>query len=90
MKYIILDVPFGDTVRRTPILFPNYLTHAIVSESLQAHPTLRDAKVYSAGEFSSVDLRDVDLHGRSTSLGVESLAGDSDLLPMLDYTHGII
>lgn len=89
MKYIMLNIPFGGSVRRTPILFPDYLTHAMVAEALIAQPHLSSATVHSAGEFSSMDLGDVELGGKSTSLGVESDPNDSKFLPLMDYHHGI-
>ncbi len=90
MKYIMFDIPFGTMVRRTPIMFPNYLVHSIVAEALQAHPLFKGAIVHSAGEFSSVDLGDVQFTGGSTSLKVESDPADDAGLAMTDYHHGLL
>ena len=90
MKYIMMDVPFGTEMRRAPIMFPDFLTHSVVAEAIKAHPLMPGAVVVSAGEFASMDLMDVEFSGQSVSLGLKSLPGDDLILPMLDYTHGIL
>lgn len=90
MKYIMLEVPMGTLVERMPIMFPNNLVHSIVAEALLAHPTLKHAKVVSAGEFSSLDLVGVSFHGKSTSLKLIAREDDDAFLPSLDYGGGII
>jgi hypothetical protein len=90
MKYIMFTQTIGEgTVRQVPILFPNSLTHSLVAEALLQSPELVGAAVTSAGEFSSMSLSDVELHGKSDSLKLESLSTDSAVLPMNDYLHGM-
>lgn len=90
MKYIVLAVRSNNLVREMPIVFPNALSHCDVAEALSmCCPELKDAKIVSAGELSSMSFEG-GCHGNSSTTGAKSREEEDDRLLMThDYMHGI-
>jgi hypothetical protein len=85
VKYVILAKADGSLLRKVPILFPNALVHADVTEAvLKTLPP--GYTVFSAGEVA-IDV--VSCGGKSDTLKVESTQVDQRSIAMLDYMHGL-
>ncbi len=95
MKYIMFKQVIGTgddpTVRHIPVLFPNQMTHALMRDACLTSPEFENAVIVSAGEFSSLNLRDIECHGSSSTLGVDSRGKeDTDIIKNYDYFHGLV
>lgn len=98
MKYIVITctrkrTASEDSVIQYPFIFPNNLVHDHVAKALTLlisllHPTYR-ASVTSAGEVSSMSIEGPFV-GESTSIGVRSDKGDTQLVRMCDYGSNIV
>lgn len=97
MKYIILELDHGNgLVREIPVIFGEALVHAVVSESIINGTMREDSNIermrpVAAGFLSCIELGNVNCHGKSESLKLESRGQeDVDLMKLHDYTHGLI
>lgn len=93
MKYIMLEFTDKKTglVREYPFIFPEDFVHVEVATVIACLKTDNQEVVpVSAGFLASMDLLDVDFHGESESIGVESRPEDGQAISMIDYTHGIV
>lgn len=93
MKYIVLQVSIGDSIREIPFVFPNILIHNEVSKYMENY--LFDthgwiSKPISAGECSFYD-SEPRCGGHSETLNLHSRGyTDSVLIKQNDYGAGII
>ena len=91
MKYIMLACTKADMVKKVPIIFPDFLTHVEVSNSMCASPEIKQFDsviVSSAGFVSSLDL-DVTCTGGSETLKLSANPEDAEIIKMYDYMHGL-
>lgn len=100
MKYVVLEITHGvapnQIVREVPVMFGESLVHADVAKGIIKEAMLKDhniarIKPVAAGFFSCVHLNQVQFHGRSESLNLDS-RGEEDraLVGMHDYLHGLV
>jgi hypothetical protein len=89
MKYIMLRLTQGETVRDIPILFPEYLVHSQVASALKTLPGLELAEPVAAGSFSSLGLAPK-CHGESETLNLSCRPEDSDNIHLHDYFYGMV
>jgi hypothetical protein len=97
MKYVVISAVKtdrkGDTsVIRYPFVFPNTFVHSHIARALGlvisfVHPS-HSILTTSAGDVNSMDFGG-ECSGESTSIGIKSAAGDTNLLRMNDYGSGI-
>jgi len=93
MKYIVLKINNGETVREWPVIFPDMMVHKQVAEHMQ-HLVRRhhntNCAVVAAGSFSCFG-GEVRCFGESETLSIESRGEeDAKLIKMFDYLHGIV
>lgn len=93
MKYIVMKINNGETVREWPIIFPDMMVHKQVAYVIEL--TIKrfhnmPCSVIAAGSFSCFG-GEVRCFGESETLGLES-RGEEDvkLIKMFDYLHGIV
>lgn len=95
MKYIMFVQNIGDGAdgmslkRYIPVMFPNNLTHSLMRDACLTSEEFKNATIVSAGEFSSLDMSDIECHGRSETLGVSFGEEDAAIIRTYDYTHGL-
>jgi hypothetical protein len=91
MKYIVIRYHVGDRAAlEAPILFPNWMVHALVAEAIKPILQANDASVVSAGECH-INVRSC--HGKSTSITPNVASRheeDEKLINAIDYSHGVI
>jgi len=91
MKYVMLSVRVGDTIKLVPIIFPDFLVHSdvadVVKNILSSVHHLALGPVFSAGDIS---FEEVECSGESTTLKLKSNPYDSDVIESYSYLHGII
>lgn len=93
LKYIVMKINNGDTVREWPIIFPDMMVHKQVAQHighcLSRHHNMKST-VIAAGSFSCFG-GEVSCYGESETLGLESRGEeDAKLIKMFDYLHGIV
>lgn len=86
MKFIVIEKKDGKLTRKYPILFPNFLVHKDVAETM-LEGVLKGGKVISGGELNSFDIQSV--YGKSTTLGLKVREEDGSLIKMIDYNGGL-
>jgi hypothetical protein len=85
MKYVMFERKLGKDVQRLPVLFPTQIVHSMLAESLIDGP-LKGWTPVSAGEtYVSCG----PTHGKSTTLGLQSVAEDRVVINSIDYFHGL-
>jgi len=92
MKYIVLQIRNGETVREWPIIFPDMIVHSDIANVIQKHLYLQnqDSRVIAAGLVSFFGSQ-VRCFGESETLNIESRGNeDAKLIKMFDYLHGIV
>jgi hypothetical protein len=90
MKYIMLEIPDRLAPRKVPILFPDMLVHEFVAQCIKKHPGLENARVVSAGDFSSMEINgNGTFGGESETCGVQSHPDDGRIVQTYDYFHGV-
>lgn len=92
MKYIVLQIRNGETVREWPIVFPDMMVHSDIANIIQKHLYLQnqDSRVIAAGLVSFFG-GEVRCDGESETLNIESRGSeDEKLIKMFDYLHGIV
>ena len=94
MKYIIVQIRNGETVREWPIIFPDMLVHRAMADIVQNHLAVDykqlNRRIVAAGSFSCFG-GEVSCFGESETLNVESRGSeDARLIKMFDYLHGIV
>lgn len=89
MKYIMLEGSNGAIRRKVPIIFPPFMVHAdvakVLTDVLVALHGMTDVKIVSAGEL---DLA-VDVHGRSSTLNIDSNPEDKATIELYRYMFGV-
>ena len=95
MKYIVVEVTTKTIVRELPFIFPESFVHKSMYQMVERE-YLFDHKADSircvdAGFISSLGVAPTGgCYGKSESLGISSRGEEDDqIIPMLDYTHGI-
>ena len=95
MKYIVVEVSTAGIIRELPFIFPESFVHKSMYKMVERE-YLFDHKADSvrcvaAGFISSVAVAPAGgCHGKSESLEIASRGEEDDnIIPMLDYTHGI-
>lgn len=93
MKYIVLQIRHGETVREWPIVFPDMMVHSRVADSVKillSRHHGQDSRVIAAGSVSFFG-GEVRCFGESETLNIESRGSeDAKLIKMFDYLHGIV
>ena len=93
MKYIVLKINNGETVREWPVIFPDMMVHKQMYESMKFQLMRfhdQECSVIAAGSFSCFG-GEVRCFGESETLGIESRGEeDAKLIKMFDYLHGIV
>lgn len=93
MKYIVVQIRNGETVREWPIIFPDMMVHKQIAETIKCHLMRhhdQDARIVAAGLFSCFG-GEVRCFGESETLNIESRGNeDAKLIKMFDYLHGIV
>ena len=85
MKYIMLQNK--QTGQKVPVIFPNFLIHSLMAAALTNHPLYSDRlEVISAGECT---ISCTSVSGGSETLGLSFGDGDSQVIDMMDYLHGL-
>lgn len=93
MKYIVIQTKTdnGMIIRDIPIIFPDELTHSVISEVISnsiiiENETIIQAIPVSAGFYNAINAK---CYGRSISLKLSSREEDTGLIRMNDYFHGL-
>lgn len=86
MKYIVIEKFDGLITRKYPIIFPSFLIHKDVAETM-LNGVLKDGKVISGGDINSFDMPKP--YGKTTSLKLPSRPQDEQLIKMCDYNGGL-
>jgi hypothetical protein len=85
MKYIMLQ--HRQNKNKVPIIFPNHLVHITVWDTLCLSPEFGlQYDCISAGECT---ITCTAVHGKSTTLNLTFADGDSAVIDMMDYLHGL-
>ena len=95
MKYIVVEVTHKTIVRELPFIFPESFVHKSMYQMVERE-YLFDHKADSVRCVAAGFIRSLAVapaggcYGKSESLGIASRGEeDDDIIPMLDYTHGI-
>lgn len=85
MKYIMLQ--HRQTKQKVPIIFPKYLSHINITDSILMDSMFGfNYTIISAGECT---ISCSSVHGKSESTGLTFGDGDSQVIDMMDYMHGL-
>lgn len=81
----MFEVTSGNMKRKVPIIFPSTLVHSEVAKALCKLEGL-SSRIVGAGELS---IKTTGCHGESTTLGIKSKKGDTEIINTYDYAHGL-
>lgn len=91
MKYVMVEVDHGSFKQRVPVVFPNFMVHSDMAEALtevlKLKHRFKKVKVVSAGDCNVLEVK---CSGRSSTLRLPSLEGDTAIVSTYDYTHGAV
>lgn len=83
MKYIIY---LDKDDKYLPIIFPQYLVHSDFDMAFRSLGVYKHLQPIHAGEIS---VQEVEVYGKSDTLGLVSFSNDKLVIETYDYLHGI-